>query len=249
LSNTDAKDRFPLTRWSLIAAARSQDAAERTRALDTLLAAYWKPVFKYTRLRWNRTFEDAQDLVQGFFVELLERDLLATYDARRSRLRTFLRICVDSYVMNVEKAGRREKRGGNFLHVALDFEAAERELGPEVMDPEKIASPESLEMFFEKEWVRSLFELAVHDLEELCRTRGKQIAYQLFERYDLEGLAESTYSQLAEEFGIAVTDVTNALAWARREFRRIVLERLRELCGDEEEFQREAQFLFGWEEG
>jgi len=44
-----------------------------------------------------------------------------------------------------------------------------------------------------------------------------------------------------------VTDVTNALAWARREFRKIALERLRELSGTEEEFQREARAAFGWD--
>jgi len=44
-----------------------------------------------------------------------------------------------------------------------------------------------------------------------------------------------------------VTDVTNALAWARREFRRIALERLRELCATEEEFRREARAVFGWD--
>jgi hypothetical protein len=39
--------------------------------------------------------------------------------------------------------------------------------------------------------------------------------------------------------------VTNALAWARREFRRIALERVRELCGSEEEFHREGRIAFG----
>ena len=41
-----------------------------------------------------------------------------------------------------------------------------------------------------------------------------------------------------------MSDVTNALAWARREFRRIAFECLRELCGSEEEFQREARVAF-----
>jgi hypothetical protein len=44
-----------------------------------------------------------------------------------------------------------------------------------------------------------------------------------------------------------VSDVTNALAWARREFRKIALGRLRELCGSEEEFHREARAAFGWD--
>jgi DNA-directed RNA polymerase specialized sigma24 family protein len=229
-------------------AARSADPCERERALETLLAAYWKPVFKYIRLRWNREFEDAQDLTQGFFAGLLERELLAKYDPHKSRLRTFLRLGVDSFVMNQDKAARRQKRGGNALHLALDFEAAESELAAGAMDPAKIASPESLEAFFEKEWVRSLFGWAVEDLRKLCAAQGKDKAYQLFEKYDLEEeRANTSYAQLAQEFGMAVTDVTNALAWARRQFRQIALDRLREMCGSEEEFRREARAVLGWE--
>ena len=240
-------DRFPLTRRSVIEAARSIDAEERQQALESLCAAYRKPVYKYVRWRWNRPAEAAQDLTQGFFVEILERELLEKFDPSKSRLRTYLRVCVDSFVMNEEKAGRRQKRGGNIPHVALDFSAAEEELGATAVDPAKIASPESLEEFFEKEWVRSLFALAVEDLRKLCDERERARTFRLFEAYDLEGHEKLSYEQLSKEYGISVSDVTNALAWARREFRRIALDRLRELCGSEEEFQREARAAFGWD--
>src|SRR5580692_11438071 len=134
-------DRFPLTRWSLIDAARSGDETDRVRAMDTLCAAYWKPVYKYVRLRWNRPAEDAQDLTQGFFVELLERELLLHYDPAKSRLRTYLRVCVDSFVANQTKAAHRQKRGVNTVHVALDFDAAEGELRGVAMDAAAIPSP------------------------------------------------------------------------------------------------------------
>ncbi len=240
-------DRFPPTRRSVIEAARSIDAEEREHALGALCAAYWKPVYKYVRWRWNRPAETAQDLTQGFFAELLERELLDKFDSKKSRLRTYLRVCVDSFVMNEDKAGRRLKRGGSIPHFALDFAAAEEELGATVVDPAKIASPESLEAFFEKEWVRSLFALAVKDLRELCEQRERARTFCLFESYDLEGNEKSSYEQLSKDFGISVSDVTNALAWARREFRKIALSRLRELCGNEEEFQREARAAFGWD--
>jgi len=240
-------DRFPPTRRSVIEAVRSIDAEERERALEALCAAYWKPVYKYIRLRWNRPADAAQDLTQGFFMELLERELLDKFDSKKSRLRTYLRLCVDSFVMNEDKAGRRLKRGGNVLHVALDFSSAEEELGAAVMDPAAIPSPESLEEFFEKEWVRSLFALAVEELRELCLAKERERTFLLFEAYDLDGNERISYEQLAQEYGIPLTDVTNALAWARREFRRIALERLREICGSEEEFQREARGAFGWE--
>ena len=238
-------DRFPPTRRSVIEAARSIDAEERERAREALCAAYWKPIYKYIRLRWNRPADQAQDLTQGFFLELLERELLEKFDPKKSRLRTYLRLCVDSLVMNEDKAARRQKRGGTIPHVALDF-AAEEELGTTVLAPAKGASPEALEEFFEKEWVRSRFSLAVEDLRQLSVDRERERTFHLFEAYDLEGNDKISYEQLSQEYGIPITDVTNALAWARREFRRIALERLRELCGSEEEFQREARAAFGW---
>jgi RNA polymerase sigma factor (sigma-70 family) len=240
-----AGDQFPVTRWSVIDAVKSKDPDEQTRALDTLFAAYWKPVYKYVRLRWNRPAEDAQDITQGFFAELLERDLLAKYNPAKSKLRTYLRLCADSFVINQQKAANRQKRGGNATHVALDFQEAEGELTGATIDPASIPSPDSLEEFFEKEWVRSLFALAVEDLRQVCAERERDRTFRLFEDYDLSGDPDISYDKLAAANSIPVTDVTNALSWVRREFRRIVLERLRELCGSDEEFHREARAVFG----
>ena len=239
-------ERFPPTRRSVIEAVRSIDAEERQQALEALCDAYWRPVYKYIRLRWNRPSHEAQDLTQGFFLEVLERELLQKFDPQKSRLRTYLRVCVDSFVSNENKAGQRQKRGGAMAHVALDFASAEQELGGTVMDPATIPGPESLEEFFEREWIRSLFALAVEELRQICIERERERTFRLFEAYDLDGNDKITYEYLAKEYSIPVTDVTNALSWARREFRRIALARLRELCGSEEEFQREARAAFGW---
>jgi len=242
---TQAHDKFPPTRWSVLEAARSNDPTQRERALETLFAAYWKPVYKYVRLRWNQQAEDAQDLTQGFFVELLERNLRLRYDPAKSRLRSYLRLCVDSFVINETKAAHRQKRGGNISHLALDFDAAEGELRDAAIDVASIPSHASLEEFFEKEWIRSLFTLAVEDLRQLCDARGRPATFQIFEQYDLDSDENVSYDQLAAKYAFPITDVTNALSWARREFRKIALDRLREICGSYEEFQREVLAVFG----
>ncbi len=233
--------RFPATHWSAIIAARSEDPAERRRAFDAIVRAYWKPVYKHIRVRWDRSNEDAKDLTQGFFAIVIEKGYLDTYDPARSRLRTFVRTCVDRFVQNEDKAARRLKRGAGAL-LSLDFEAAEGELA-------RTGAPAagSLEDFFEREWVRSLFALAVSELRARCEAGGREIQFRLFERYDLEDSPEPrpSYQDLAREFGIAVSDVTNHLAAARRGFRRVVLETLRDMTATDEEFNREARTLFG----
>jgi len=83
-----------------------------------------------------------------------------------------------------------------------------------------------MDQYFHDEWVRSLFSLSVERLREECEKRGKDLPYRLFERYELDRDPDErlTYERLAEEFAIPATQVTNFLALARREFRRIVLE-------------------------
>jgi RNA polymerase sigma factor (sigma-70 family) len=236
---------FPQTRWSVIAAAGSDDLTKRSHALDVLFTAYWKPVYKYIRLKFSQIPDEAQDLTQGFFMELFERDLLSRFDAGKSRLRTYIRMCVDSFVLNEIKHAGRQKRGGGAVHLALDFPAAEGELNAQTIDPASIPSPEQFEKFFEKEWIRSLFSSAVEDLRQCCEIHQRQQAFSLFEIYDLSGDETLSYAQLAEQGGLSVSDVTNQLAWARREFRRLAQQRLRSICATDEEFARESGALFG----
>ena len=232
---------FPATRWSAVLAACSSNTVERARGLEAIAAAYWKPVYKYIRIRWGKSNEDAKDLTQEFFARLLEKDYLEKYDPARARLRTYLRTCVDGVVANEERSMRRIKRGGQAVLLSFDFNAAENEFA--ALAPPGTESPEE---FFEKEWVRSVFALAVERLRRECDQRNRAQHFRLFELYDLEsGKERRTYEELAREFRLSVTDATNYLSLMRREFRCILLDLVREMTASEEEFRREARALFG----
>lgn len=236
---------FPATRLSLLQAVARGDAEDRQQAFGTLVAVYWKAVYKYLRLRWHASAEDAQDLTQEFFVRAFEKDFLARFDPERARFRTYLRTCLDGFASNERKAARRLKRGGGAQLLSLDFEGAEGELRQhDVADP---ADPDAC---FHREWVRTLFALAVDELRARLEKAGKGVHFQIFERYDLADPAEGprpTYAELAETHGLPTTQVTNFLALARRELRRVVLEQLRATTGSEEEFRAEARELLGAE--
>ncbi|HKQ97920.1 MAG TPA: hypothetical protein VJV75_08600, partial [Candidatus Polarisedimenticolia bacterium] len=102
---------------------------------------------------------------------------------------------------------------------------------------------------FDAAWVRALFDRAVARLESECAAAGRPTDFHLFRRYDIDdaGRGEMTYEALAAETGLSASLVTNHLARVRREFRRILLETLREITGSDEEYRLEARLLLGRE--
>jgi len=203
------RDHFPSTQLSLLEAAASGLSSE---ALDRVISIYWKPVYRFIRLKFGKNNEDAKDLTQGFFATALERDLLTRFDPEKASFRTYLRMTVEHFAANEHAAANRIKRGGGIEFASVEAQSA---------------ASESPEQAFEREWQRQLFCLAINDLRAHCEEYGKQIQFQLFQTYDLAEGERPSYRILAHQFGIPETSVTNYLAWARRMLRGYVTERIR----------------------
>jgi RNA polymerase sigma factor (sigma-70 family) len=212
---------FPTTRGSVVAALASEDAAERTRAFDSLTRIYWRPLFEYARVVHRR--DDADDLTQAFLAIAFERDSLAAYDVQKASFRTFLRVLFDRFIANDARAASRLKRGGDRDRVEL-----EEQVGG--LDPEEL---------FHREWIRSVFMIAIERLREVIDPTD----FAIFEAYDVH--AGVKYRDLAEQFGVSEVTVTNRLAAARRRFRAIVIDLLREVTASASEFRVEVKALLG----
>ena len=226
----------------IVEAARSADAGERARALETLVAAYWRPVYRHVR-KWGKEHEEAADLTQDFFAQLLERDLLGRFDPSKAKLRTYLRVCVDGLVANdgegggAAEAGRR--RGAPLARLRRGARASSSAPRPRGRSRPSASSRRS---------GRGASSRSASPVSTPSWPGGERASpARLFEIYDLgaEGDPPPSYADLARRFGVSVTDVTNGLSLARREFRRIVLGLLREMTGSEEEYRLEARALLG----
>ena len=206
---------FPATRHTLIRAAAGQGPPAQA-ALEEVITLYWKPAYKHVRIQWNRSNEQAKDTVQGFVTALIEQNLLSDFDPAKGRLRTWLRACLDHYVLKQDEAAGRLKRGGG-VEFTFDFDAAERELADTAPSPEDV---------FLREFEREAFARALADLRDLCRATARETQHRIFEQYDLADGPRPNYAELAAEHGVPATSVTNYLAWCRRELKRLVRERL-----------------------
>jgi RNA polymerase sigma-70 factor (ECF subfamily) len=235
---------FPITHKSLVERVRSDVPAEREQALEALLTAYWLPIYSYLRVAWKAEHEDAEDLTQELVARGIPNEVLVQFDPARGRLRTFLRLYIDRFMANEYKAALRLKRAGALRSVSIHLSDIETELARQAM-----RQNDDRNDFFRRELARSVFGTAIDELRVRCETRGKQVPFSMFMRYDVEGGGPDgpSYAQLAAEAGVSVTQVTNYLAAVRRDFRQITLDVLRRMTMTDDEFRQEARELLGIE--
>ncbi|MBL0937796.1 MAG: sigma-70 family RNA polymerase sigma factor [Gemmatimonadaceae bacterium] len=232
---------FPATQHSLIQRLRRGDdqGAQDAAAFDALTRAYWTPVHRYLCLRWSFQSADAEDLTQSFLASAWSRGFLSQFDPDRARFRTFMRVCLDRHVMNHQRNEQAEKREGSRVAVSLD---ADPSAVHAVATP---SSEQELDAAFRDEFVRALYTRAVVRLEQQLAARGRAVVFEVFRRYDLEAETPARYAQIAESLDISVVQVTNHLHAARRLFRELTLDELRELCASDDEYRDEARDLLG----
>ena len=218
---------FRTTRWTLVRAAGGAPESERRSALESLCAAYWPPVYAFVR-RQGATPVLAEDLTQGFFARLLEKDGLRQADPERGRFRSFLLGALRHFLANEDERERAQKRGGGRALLSLDscaLRGIEDGLG---LEPPSDPTPERE---FERAWARSVLERARERLAEEQAQAGKSPQWRALEphlaRHDERGQGAG----LAQTLGISENAVRVALHRLRRRFGELVRDEVRETVG------------------
>ena len=142
--------RFFTTRWSQVQQAGHGSGLGQV-ALEELCRQYWPPLYAFVR-RQGSTIHDAQDLVQGFFEDLLRRQSLRDANPDLGRFRTFLLAAFKNYHAKQREHQTAQKRGGNQVIISIDEELGERGLR---LDP---ASHETPEAVYERQWSLTLLD-------------------------------------------------------------------------------------------
>jgi DNA-directed RNA polymerase specialized sigma24 family protein len=204
---------FPTTRWTLVRRA-GDGAGERRIVLDALFAQYWGPAYAYVR-RKGLAREDAEDAVQGFFTRLFERGFPNGLDPARGRLRGYLRVALDRYLVNEHYRRRAVKRGGDLPPPAA-LERVEAALAAPVDDPAAA---------YDREWAVGVLERSLERLQvEYAdgRRRGDPQAILRFFSFD----ESPSYAEGAAACGIPIPRFKAALHRARARYRQLVREEL-----------------------
>ena len=192
----------------------------------------------YVRRAWSKNHEDAKDLTQGFFLELLEGEAIHKYAPDRASFRTYLKMLLSRYSADQNDLRIALKRGGGRRIVPID----DGEAPLQVADPQA-SSPEKA---FDQAWKAELFKRALERTERHFIETKREIQFRAFEGYHLKKTTESiTYAELARKLGVKESDIRNYLFTAKEKFEEDVRAELAETVSDLSQLDDEFKSLFG----
>lgn len=238
----DKSPGFPETRWSVIAKLTSADSGISHRALSTLCETYWYPIYAYFR-RSGKSAHDAEDLTQGLFARLVDRELLASADPDKGRLRTFLLTCARHFMTDAWHRETAAKRGGGETLQSFDPQLAEQRYVQETADQ---MSPDRL---YQRRWAMAVLETSLEKLASAHSTTPEQ--RELFEALrPFLGFGETLsarYEDIAEQMQIPVGTLKNKVFRLRQQWRELLFEQVGQTLEnpDPDSIRAELQELLG----
>jgi RNA polymerase sigma-70 factor (ECF subfamily) len=229
---------FQTTNWTLVVQAGNGSSTAARNALAALCETYWYPVYAFIR-RQGYAAADAEDLTQGYFTRLIEKEYLKDLKPEAGRFRAFVLASVRHFLSNERDRQRAQKRGGGRPAVSLDAAQAEERYTLEPVDPE---TPESL---FERAWAGAVLQRALERLaSEVARADGMERFDQL--RAHLTGEDEpSAYRELAAAWGVGESAVRVSVHRLRKRFGRLLRDEVAATVAAPSDVDAELRHLLG----
>ncbi len=216
---------FPETRWTMVLAVRDGgNEKQAASALADLCRIYWRPLYAYAR-KHGMSPHDAEDMTQGFMVLVLERNLLATADADRGRLRSLLLTAFNHHMSNVHRTKSAIKRGGGQLPVSIEsLRELEQESNFGVVDKH---TPEAL---FERQCALEMVGQVMTKLRSEQQAAGRELVFDKLSRELHREVEEggARQQELAEQLGMSYGSLRQALHRLRKRFRLVLREMVRD---------------------
>jgi RNA polymerase sigma-70 factor (ECF subfamily) len=223
---------FQETRWSLVQEAKGGTEAARA-ALADLCAAYYAPVFAFTRA-WCEREDMARDLAHGFFETLLGGASINGADPARGQFRSFLLGAARHYLTAQAERRRAGKRGGGAAHCSIEAAA---DL------PDSTALPP--DALFDRHWACALLERTLERLRREQEDAGRSQHWEALNPWLSAQAAHGDTAVAAKRLGLSDTAVRVHLHRLRKRWRELLRSEIAQTLTAAEDPDQELRYLLG----
>jgi DNA-directed RNA polymerase specialized sigma24 family protein len=207
-------DIFVTTCWTMVLAATDRSTSQAERAMEEICQTYWFPLYAYIRRRGHSP-ENAEDLTQEFFRQLLEHHWIGDVDREKGRFRAFLITALKHFMAKEWRKASAKKRGGGQRVLSLDSSIAEGRYASAVTP-----SMEA-EALFDRQWALTLLNLTIKQVKNEYADAGKADLFATLKDGLVIAHQSIDYPSLSAELDMTEGAIRVAVHRMRKRFREL----------------------------
>jgi RNA polymerase sigma factor (sigma-70 family) len=209
---------FTTTHWSVVLEAQGESPAAQ-EALEKLCRIYWRPIFAFLRRQGVRP-DEAEDITQGFFAQLLGRRSLDAVRKERGRLRSYLLGALKYFVTDEQRRAMAIKRGKGQRLISLDELRAERRIEIEPADPM------TAEMIYERRWALTVLERVLSRLKDEYHSAGNAALFDSLKELLPDEPGSPSQAEIATRLGMTENAIRQAFYRFRQRYQALLREEI-----------------------
>jgi RNA polymerase sigma factor (sigma-70 family) len=225
---------FVTTHWSVVLSAGDERSTAREQALESLWRTYWQPIYAFVR-RTVSNPEDARDLTQSFFADLLGDGTFARADREKGRFRSFLRGAVKHFLADEHDRAKAHKRGGSIEFISFDAAMAESRYGAE---PAFAVTPDSQ---FDRGWALAVLDRALTRLRQKFELSGRAVLFDGLKGFLTGDKPAVNYAEAATSLRITEGAAKMTITRMRQRFGAIVRQEIAQTVATPEQLELELR--------
>ncbi len=226
---------FTTTHWSVVLEAQGESPAAQ-EALEKLCRTYWRPIFAFLR-RQGLPPEEAEDITQGFFAQLLERRKFSALRKEKGRLRSFLLGALKYFVADEQRRAMAIKRGKGQRLIPLEELRADGRIDMEPSDPM------TAEMIYERRWALTVLEQVLDRLKNEYRTAGNAALFDSLKQLLPDEPGSPSQAEIATQLGMTENAVRQAFYRFRQRYQSILREEIANTVATPADIEDELRHL------
>lgn len=231
---------FPSTAWSCVQAAQDPSHPKFVAAVNRLITAYWRSVFRFLRAL-GHPVQEAEDLTQDFFTQCLVKGAPGQASASRGRFRDFLRTVLKRFAYDKTVRPRQQSRFERRLVSIHDL----------MGDQDRAYQPpagETPDQAFDRHWKAGVLAAVREGLRAYYAGLGRPQEQRRYEIFAARHFEESndkppTEEALAQRFGVSRDQVRYALQEVGKRYERFLRQEVRDQVGPDADVEAELRAL------
>jgi RNA polymerase sigma factor (sigma-70 family) len=226
---------FSTTHWSVVLTAQGESPAAH-EALEKLCRIYWRPIYSFVR-RQGIGQEEAEDLTQGFFAQLLERKSFDAVRKEKGRLRSYLLGALKYFVADERRRAMAIKRGKGQRLIPLEELRADERIE---MEP---ADPVTAETIYERRWALTVLEHVLKRLKDEYQTAGNATLFDSLKQLLPDEPGAPSQAEIAAHLEMTENAVRQAFYRFRQRYQSLLREEIAHTVATSGDIEDELRHL------